>query len=183
MNIFSSSVAWHLCNIAMASPQNMMDVLRRGLYTTGRSIQSAFTKRSTHADYEKAISFTACDFHGNRFRYTRFKIAISNCEIWISIVNWESDIWGVLHQKQVSRVGTSNYILQYLCGVITCTCPWHLHLAQHSWCSGYSPVSWNNVLKCTMRLWDLTLFIKSYWEYFRIYFIVCRYSPFLVFNG
>ena len=39
---------------------------------------------------------------------------------------------GVLCQKQVSSAGTSNYILQYLCGVVTCPCPWYLLLAQHS---------------------------------------------------
>ena len=38
----------------------------------------------------------------------------------------------LLCQKQVSRVGTSNYIPQYLWDVITCPCPWYLLLAQHS---------------------------------------------------
>ena len=33
-------------------------------------------------------------------------------------------IWGFVRQKQVSRAGTSNYIPQYLCGVIICPCPW-----------------------------------------------------------
>ena len=32
--------------------------------------------------------------------------------------------WGVLWQKQVSRAGTINYILQTLWDVITCPCPW-----------------------------------------------------------
>ena len=35
--------------------------------------------------------------------------------------------------KQVSRVGTSNDIWQYLWDVITCTCTWYLRLAQHLW--------------------------------------------------
>ena len=39
----------------------------------------------------------------------------------------------MLHQKQLSRAGTSNYIPQQLRDVITCTCPWYLRLAQHSW--------------------------------------------------
>ena len=39
-------------------------------------------------------------------------------------------LWGVLYQ--VSRAGTSNYILQILWGVITCPCPWYLLVAQHS---------------------------------------------------
>ena len=44
--------------------------------------------------------------------------------------------WGVLlYQKQVSKAGTSNYILQHLRDVITCPCPWYMYLllAQHSW--------------------------------------------------
>ena len=36
------------------------------------------------------------------------------------------------YQKQVSRAGTSNYILQDLWDVITCRCPWYLLLVQHS---------------------------------------------------
>ena len=43
------------------------------------------------------------------------------------------DYSGVLCQKQVSRAGTSNYIPQILWDVITCSCPWYLHLTQHSW--------------------------------------------------
>ena len=43
-------------------------------------------------------------------------------------------IWEVLCQKQVSRVGTSNYIPQKLWDVITCPCPWCLLLAYHSSC-------------------------------------------------
>ena len=35
-------------------------------------------------------------------------------------------------QEQVPRVGTSNYIPQYLWDVITCPCPWYLHLAYKS---------------------------------------------------
>ena len=31
-----------------------------------------------------------------------------------------------------SRSGTRNYTPQYLRGVITCPCPWYMHLAQHS---------------------------------------------------
>ena len=36
-------------------------------------------------------------------------------------------------QNQASRAGTSNYIPQYLRGVITIPCTWYLLLAQHSW--------------------------------------------------
>ena len=41
-------------------------------------------------------------------------------------------ISGVLCQKQVSRAGTSNYIIPYLWDVITCPCPWYLLLTQNS---------------------------------------------------
>ena len=34
--------------------------------------------------------------------------------------------WWHMNQKQVLRVGTSNYITQYLWNVITCPCPWYL---------------------------------------------------------
>ena len=34
--------------------------------------------------------------------------------------------------RYVSRAGTSNYIPQKLWYVITCPCPWYLHLTQHS---------------------------------------------------
>ena len=41
--------------------------------------------------------------------------------------------WGVMSQEQVSRTGTSYCIgTQYLWDLITCPCPWHLFLAQHS---------------------------------------------------
>ena len=46
---------------------------------------------------------------------------------------WVIHIWEVLCQKQVSRAGRSNYIPHYLWDVITCPCPWYLHLAQNSW--------------------------------------------------
>ena len=36
------------------------------------------------------------------------------------------------YQKQVSRTGTSNYILQILWDAITCPCHWYLLLAQQS---------------------------------------------------
>ena len=38
-------------------------------------------------------------------------------------------IRGLVGQKQVSRTGTSNYIPRYLWDIITCPCPWYLHLA------------------------------------------------------
>ena len=41
-------------------------------------------------------------------------------------------VCGVLHQKQVSRAGTSNNTQQMLWGVITCPRPWYPLLAQHS---------------------------------------------------
>ena len=41
-------------------------------------------------------------------------------------------ICGMLHQKQVSRAGTSNYTPQFLWDVITSHCSWYLFLAQHS---------------------------------------------------
>ena len=42
-------------------------------------------------------------------------------------------IWGVLCQRQASRVVTSDYIPQCLRDVITCPTPWYLLLVQHSW--------------------------------------------------
>ena len=45
---------------------------------------------------------------------------------------WEQDIWGALCQKQVSRVGTSNYIPYYPWNVITCPYSWYMHLVQHA---------------------------------------------------
>ena len=53
----------------------------------------------------------------------------------IPVSRWVSKkmLWGLVCQMQVSRAGTSNYITQYLWDVITCPCPWYLHLAQHSW--------------------------------------------------
>ena len=44
----------------------------------------------------------------------------------------QTDISGVLYQKQVSRARVSDYIPQILCDVITCPCHWYLLLAQYS---------------------------------------------------
>ena len=41
-------------------------------------------------------------------------------------------IWGVQCHKQVSRPGTSNYILRYLSGAVTCPCPPYLLPAHNS---------------------------------------------------
>ena len=41
-------------------------------------------------------------------------------------------IWGLVCEKQVSRAGTSNYILLYLWYVITCSRPWSLLMAYKS---------------------------------------------------
>ena len=41
-------------------------------------------------------------------------------------------LWGRVCQNQGSKVGTSNYIPQYLWDVITCPCPWYLLLAHKS---------------------------------------------------
>ena len=37
----------------------------------------------------------------------------------------------MLYQKQISRIGTSNYILHILSDEITCPCLWYLHLAKY----------------------------------------------------
>ena len=50
---------------------------------------------------------------------------------YLTLFIWQQN-WWVLCQKQASRAGTSNYIPQYMCHVITCPCPWHLLLEQHS---------------------------------------------------
>ena len=36
-------------------------------------------------------------------------------------------IWEMLYQKHVSRTGTSNYIPQIMCDVITCPCHWYVN--------------------------------------------------------
>ena len=60
-------------------------------------------------------------------------IDVSTC----AAVHWRSSVTNcsvnVRRQKQVSSAGTSNYIPQILWDVITCSCPWYLLLAQHSW--------------------------------------------------
>ena len=69
------------------------------------------------------------------------------------------DIWGRVCHKQVSRVGTGEYISQYLWDVITCLCPWCLLLAHNSsyariysmFCfSSHTTVTshWNHQLYC-----------------------------------
>ena len=47
------------------------------------------------------------------------------CRLWVWSVVYGLPqlLYSVL---QVSRAGTSNYIPQYLCDVITCPCPWYL---------------------------------------------------------
>ena len=42
-------------------------------------------------------------------------------------------LWGVLCQKQISRIGMSIYVPQYVWNVITCPCLLNLLLAQQSW--------------------------------------------------
>ena len=75
-------------------------------------------------------------------------------------------IWWMRCQKQISRVGPSNYISQYLCDVITCPQPWYLRLAQHSWyiliylsgieavlrCHSIGEITPKDIGKCTTRI-------------------------------
>ena len=58
----------------------------------------------------------------------------SYISVWVSwnAIWWY--IWGVLCQKQVSWAGASNYIPQYLWGVITYPRSWYLSLAQWASC-------------------------------------------------
>ena len=55
-------------------------------------------------------------------RYMKYRV--SQLGYWICY----ACNWGMMCQKQGSRAGTSNYILQYLWDVITCPCPWYLLL-------------------------------------------------------
>ena len=57
----------------------------------------------------------------------------STCETgWKLHKRFESEqSWGVLHQKEVSKIGAINYTTQYLWDVITCPCTWYLLLVQH----------------------------------------------------
>ena len=50
---------------------------------------------------------------------------------YIHIKLWATG-W-LLCQKQVSRAGISNYILQYMWDDIICLCPRYMPLVQHSW--------------------------------------------------
>ena len=61
--------------------------------------------------------------------------------------------WGVFCQKQVSRLGTSNYISQKLWDVITCPCPWYLLLAQQSWNVYVSFMFWNKKFSISINTW------------------------------
>ena len=62
---------------------------------------------------------------------------------------------GVLYQKQVSRVETSNYIPQYMWDIITCPCPWYLLLTQHPWYLWdllYSIIKGSIMIVCVMTV-------------------------------
>ena len=47
--------------------------------------------------------------------------------------NARYEMWSIVpeFQKEVPRAGTSNYTPQIIWDLITCPCPWYLHLAQH----------------------------------------------------
>ena len=53
-------------------------------------------------------------------------------EMWVMREKFIVIRWPYCNNLQVSRAGTSNYIPQYLWGVITCPCPWYLLPAHKS---------------------------------------------------
>ena len=62
-----------------------------------------------------------------------FLLLMILCKETIHAENVWCNISEVFCQKQVTMAGTSNYITQYMCDVITCLCPWYPLLAKHSW--------------------------------------------------
>ena len=69
-------------------------------------------------------------------------------------------------QKQVSRAGTSNYILQILWYVITCPCPWYPLLTQKSSTDKAWRVSLSVIVLISVSTARATRFLTSIFDNF-----------------
>ena len=84
------------------------------------------------------------------------------------------------------KAGTSNYIPQYLWGVITCLCPWYLLPTQHSWFHSGLTVTWStsrpphDFLIHQGRMTHVCvskLYMMMTWKHFLSYWPFCEWNP------
>ena len=61
-----------------------------------------------------------------KFHETRPTSLYVDLRYWVSFMNSDPDIYGVVCQEQVSKAGASNYTPQILCDVIICPCLWYM---------------------------------------------------------
>ena len=104
---------------------------------------------------------------------TRMLMAVKNVrlhnrkmQMTILAVGWWSEKWPTHNSsgqslKQISRAWTSNYIPQILWDVITCPCPWYLHLTHTS------PYVW----RCRLKHW-----VWSKWSTFCRWYSLLRFT-------
>ena len=118
---YSYWMAWEICNNYSNSHELCKYILftiktTTGQFTTTVRIILGSVKQAWRLMVMKWSYFTInCCYNQSKLKHSK-----TVC-LWIGVF-----------QKQVSRVGTSNYIPQILWDVITCPCPWYLLLAHKS---------------------------------------------------